>query len=220
MVCWKDQAKRQFDGWSSSYDASVLQRWFFNPSHEMLLAACHVAPGGRVLDVGCGTGLFVRKLLKSHRGVHCVGLDLSEQMLDRARANCRDFSDRLVLVQGDSEHLPFDDSSFDVVTCIHSFHHYPHQTNVLREMHRVLHPGGQLLIIDGDRDGWWGWLLYDWVVTTLEGTVHHCSARELREVMRFCGLSGVEQSRCGWLIPLLLSHATAHKAPALARQAA
>jgi ubiquinone/menaquinone biosynthesis C-methylase UbiE len=210
MVCWKAKAKQQFDAWSSSYDASILQRWFFGPSHAKLLAACAVPDRARVLDIGCGTGLFARKLLTTHPTATVVGLDLSESMLDRARVNCSDVSDRLVLVHGDSEKLPFADSSFDLVTCIHSFHHYPNHENVLREMHRVSKPNGQVLIIDGDRDGWLGWLIYDWVVATIEGAVHHCSASEFCDLLGRTGFHQVGQERCG-LVPLLLTHARALK---------
>ena len=60
-------------------------------------------------------------------------------------------------MQGDSERLPFATGTFDVVTCANSFHHYPHQDRAVAEMHRVLQPGGRLMLIDGYRDAPWGW---------------------------------------------------------------
>ena len=81
------------------------------------------------------------------------------------------------MVQGDSQRLPFASNTFDVVTSSHSFHHYPHQDQAVAEMHRVLRPGGRLMIIDGYRDAPWGWFIFDVCVAGVEGSVHHASAR-------------------------------------------
>lgn len=209
MECWKTGARRQFDAWSSSYDRSLLQWLFFRPSHDLLLKHIVLRPGARVFDVGCGTGLFVRRLLTQNPLVTAVGLDLSEAMLAQAAANCAAVADRLELIRGDSEVLPFATGSFDVVTCIHSFHHYPHQQPVIREMFRVLKPGGQLCLLDANRDGWWGWLVFDGVVAMLEGGVHHCSGRQFRQLMWSEGFAAVEQVGGGWVAPFLLTCAIA-----------
>ena len=83
-------------------------------------------------------------------------------------------------VQGDSERLPFAEGSFDFVTCANSFHHYPHQDRAVAEMHRVLKPGGRLMIVDGYRDAPWGWFIYDVCVAGIENAVHHASSRRMR----------------------------------------
>lgn len=214
MGCWKTNAKNQFDSWSRGYDRSILQKIFFRPSHDKLLAVAKLKPGCRVLDIGCGTGLFARRLVTERSDIEVVGLDLSEGMLSKARTNCSGF-DRIRLVQGDSEQLPFDDSSFDVVTCVHSFHHYPHQDQVVREMYRVLRPDGQLLIVDGNRDQWWGWLVFDLVVTTIEGMVHHCSRKQFSALYEAAGLEVGEPVRGGWLAPFLVMEGIARKAGSL-----
>jgi len=92
-----------------------------------------------------------------------------------------------------------------VVTCSHSFHHYPRQEAVVREMCRVLRPGGKLLLIDGNRDGWWGWLVFDMAVTWLEGEVHHCSANRLKQLFAAAGFEKVNQIRRGSLAPFMLT---------------
>jgi ubiquinone/menaquinone biosynthesis C-methylase UbiE len=134
-----------------------------------------------------------------------VGLDLSHRMLVRGLTNAKRSDGNVCLVQADSERLPFADSVFDVVTCSHSFHHYPDQERVVDEMHRVLRPGGRLLIIDGDRDGWWGRLVYDVAVVLMEGAVHHLSGRRFRNVYRQVGFDEIRQYRHGGPLPFLLT---------------
>ena len=99
----------------------------------------------RLLDLGCGTGALTAQVLEQDPRRQVTGLDLSEQMLAQARAR---LGDRVKLIQGDSEYLPFPDGSFDVVYCCDSFHHYPDPAAVLAEVGRVLVPGGVFLLGD------------------------------------------------------------------------
>ena len=78
-------------------------------------------------------------------------------------------------------------------------------------MFRVLRPGGKLLIIDGRRDCLWGWLVYDVVVTWLEGGVHHCSAKRFRQLYRNAGFQELKQIKRGWLAPFLMTEGAAKK---------
>ncbi len=203
-------ARRQFNGWSVRYDADPLQPLFFQPAHRMLLDALGPADR-RVLDVGCGTGRFAQTLLRRYPHAHVVGLDLCAPMLARARRRCPPGRFNLHAVQGDSERLPFADDAFDVVTCTHSFHHYPHQDHVIAEMHRVLRPGGRLLIIDGDRDRWWGRLLYDVLVVWAEGAVRHLPSRAFRRLYEQAGFDNIVQRRRRGPLPFLLTAGRAVK---------
>jgi ubiquinone/menaquinone biosynthesis C-methylase UbiE len=197
-------ARLEFDRWSTHYDRTLLQRWFFKPSHHMLLEA--LSPDDRrVLDIGCGTGQFAARVLGQFPHAHVWGLDLSDGMLHQGQDRSRLAGGRLHLVQGDSERLPFGDDSFDAVTCTHSFHHYPHQERVLAEMHRVLRPGGRLLIIDGDRDRLWGWFLFNVVVVLMEGPVRHLKARAFRQLYQRAGFDVVSQHRRRGLLPFLMT---------------
>ena len=108
-------------------------------------------------------------------------------------------------VQGDSERLPFPGGAFDVVTCANSFHHYPHQQRAVEEMHRVLKPGGRLILVDGDRDGPWGWFIYDVCVAGVEGDVLHASARRVRELFASGGFVETAQEVHRGLAPFLLT---------------
>jgi ubiquinone/menaquinone biosynthesis C-methylase UbiE len=206
-------AMAEFDHWSKSYDRSLLQRWFFHPSHQLLLEQLR-PEDRRILDVGCGTGLFALEVARRFPDSRVWGLDLSSEMLNHGARNRS--GSGLRAVRGDSQRLPFADNRFDVVTCSHSFHHYPDQAAVVAEMCRVLRPGGRLLLIDGDRDRLWGWLVFDVIVTLAEGAVHHCSARHLRSLFHNAGFVSLEQYQQRGLLPFLLTVGHAHRPAAAA----
>src|SRR5262249_37219532 len=134
-----------------------------------------------------------------------VGVDLSSGMVDQATLRCQRYGARGRFIVGDSEHLPVADRSCDVVTCSHSFHHYPNQLAVMREFARVLKPNGRLVLADANRDDLWGWVLFDGFVNWMEGGVAHCSAARFRELLDAAGFDVVAQERGGWLMPWMVN---------------
>jgi ubiquinone/menaquinone biosynthesis C-methylase UbiE len=208
MAYDRDQAAEEFTRWSESYDRCILQRLLFGPSHRVLIRRIRETAGDqafRLLDIGCGTGLFAARLRDALPGAKVWGVDLTGDMLARGSVRWRHLEADVLPVQGDSERLPFAPGSFDFVTCANSFHHYPHQEVAIQEMARVLKPGGRLLIIDGYRDAPWGWFIYDVCVTYREGDVHHASARRFRDLMGRAGFQAVAQKVHRGLAPFLLS---------------
>jgi ubiquinone/menaquinone biosynthesis C-methylase UbiE len=203
-------AQREFDQWSRRYDRTWLQRFFFKPSHRMLLEAL-TEEDRHILDIGCGTGRFAGRALKRFPHARVCGLDLSHGMLSMAQERCRASQGRLCLVRADSQRLPFADNTFDAVTCTHSFHHYPNQQRVVAEMYRVLRPGGKLLIIDGDRDRLWGRFLFNFVVVLMEGPVRHLKGWAFRRLFRQVGFEAIHQRRRGGPLPFLLTMGQAVK---------
>jgi ubiquinone/menaquinone biosynthesis C-methylase UbiE len=115
---------------------------------DRLVTASGAQPGERVLDIGCGTGYFSRQIapIVGPDGT-VVGIDPSQPMLDyatrHAPANC-------TFQAAGAEDLPFGDASFDLIVSSLAFHHIPseHRGDAVREMFRVLRPGGRLLIAD------------------------------------------------------------------------
>ena len=105
---------------------------------------CSLSQGARVLDVGCGTGRWVRRL--QERGLPVVGMDQSSEMLSLAR-NRGTLSP---LVSGEAQNLPFRDESFECVSAVTVIQHIPPQEQIraLSEMVRVLRPGGYLFLIE------------------------------------------------------------------------
>jgi ubiquinone/menaquinone biosynthesis C-methylase UbiE len=94
--------------------------------------------GGRVLEVGCGTGIFLEHLQGSCLSLH--GLDYANSMLKLAQHNLSDPS--ITLVHGDAQVLPYASNSFDVVYSFKVLAHLPHLDWALNEIRRVLCPDG------------------------------------------------------------------------------
>lgn len=107
-----------------------------------------------LLDVGCGTGFLIEQLSRLKEAKY-FGLDLSENMLEVANGKRIKGA---VFVQGMADNLPYENESFDVVTCIQSFHHYPEQDKAMKEVLRVLKPGGMYLLSDTGIGGLGAWI--------------------------------------------------------------
>jgi ubiquinone/menaquinone biosynthesis C-methylase UbiE len=200
----KRRAHAEFSKWAATYDAHWLNHYLFEPSHNLLLGVLGRERPGRVLDIGCGTGELAGRL--AGRGWEVTGLDLCERMLHKARAKSNGNGEKVLLAAGDSEHIPLASRTFDTVTCANSFHHYPHQQAVVQEMFRVLKPGGQLFLLDGWPDQWVGRIIYDIIITHVEGgTVRHCPSHKAKALLETAGFRGVTQKRVYSLFPILLT---------------
>lgn len=107
------------------------------------------ATAGRLLDVGCGPGWFLKDLIKTFRNIDFTGCDLSERMVYHAKNN---LSPKVNIVVGDAQNLPFADNSFDIITSTLAFHHFPKPDKAISEFHRVLKPNGVMIVADARRD--------------------------------------------------------------------
>ena len=103
------------------------------------------APGARVADLGCGSGVFTELLRR--RGYDAVGVDLSPKLVALGRAKYPG----LELIEGDVEALPFADASLDGVLLSGLVHHLPDPSRCAAEVHRVLKPGGRFAAFDPNR---------------------------------------------------------------------
>ncbi len=106
---------------------------------EFGIRMADLKPGMRVLDVGCGTGFFTQGILGQTSDAY--GLDITVHQLQRAAQKLR-----IPLVRGDAEQLPFKEETFDAVLSAGSIEYWPEPVRALREMWRVLRPGGAALV--------------------------------------------------------------------------
>jgi ubiquinone/menaquinone biosynthesis C-methylase UbiE len=134
-----------FRVWSHFYDNAVPQQLFYRRVHRRIVRRWQPQPGQKVLDVGCGTGLFLKTLATDHAGLDLTGLDLSEPMLVQARRGATAGRSRApVFVQGSVYEMPFETGTFDVALNTISCHFYLEPARAFREVARVLRPGGRL----------------------------------------------------------------------------
>jgi ubiquinone/menaquinone biosynthesis C-methylase UbiE len=132
---------RGFDVISRLYDFGALQRLVYRPNHDAVLGELRRVGARRVLDVGCGTGILATRIQQVLRPEQVIGCDPSEGMLKKARAR----TPEVRWLQGTAERLPLDDGAVDAVVSTEAFHFFD-QEAALREFHRVLEPGGSLVL--------------------------------------------------------------------------
>ena len=144
MNAIKENSKAAFNRQAATYDEDMKGQHARSLYPVLLEKLSHI-PFQSALDLGCGTGEMLKLILQEDTHKELCGIDLSEKMLAVAKSK---LPEQVKLVLGDSESLPFSDNAFDVVYCNDSFHHYPDPENVIREVQRVLKPGGTFLIGD------------------------------------------------------------------------
>jgi ubiquinone/menaquinone biosynthesis C-methylase UbiE len=144
-----EPVRAQYNRWAAHYE----QFWqaYVNNTLQFLKAWAQIAPEARVLDVACGTGTFARLLLAEQPEQRIVGIDLAEQMLAVANKTCP-LHTTVGFGQARADSLPFLNQQFDYVVSANSFHYFDNPAGVLREMRRVVRPGGQVIILDWSRD--------------------------------------------------------------------
>lgn len=116
--------------------------------------AVQMVAQGTAVDLGCGPGDMVINLARRAPELHVTGVDLSDEMLTQAeaRAHRAGLGGRIAFRKGDVADIPFPDASLDLVVSTLSLHHWSNPVAVLKEIARVLRPGGAFLVFDLRRD--------------------------------------------------------------------
>ena len=115
---------------------------------RLAVTAVAAQPGGRILDVGTGTGDFLPLLAQATPGGRAVGLDLTFEMMDAGRAKLLETPGRAAFVQGDALHLPFADDTFDGLVNGFLLRNVADLRQALAEMRRVVKPGARVVILE------------------------------------------------------------------------
>jgi ubiquinone/menaquinone biosynthesis C-methylase UbiE len=139
--------------WARLYDAAVqiVTLGRAQRLRNATLDHAGVFPAARVLDVGCGTAtLTLEAKRRSGTEGSVVGIDVSPQMIARARAKAEEAGLDVTLEVASAESLPLADGSCDIVLCSLALHHLPRNQRrpAVAEMRRVLVPGGRVVIVD------------------------------------------------------------------------
>jgi ubiquinone/menaquinone biosynthesis C-methylase UbiE len=183
--------KRVWDKAAPGYDKQIafFEKTWFSGGREWLAGRAR----GRVLEVAIGTG---RNLPCYPADVTLTGIELSPAMLAIARQRATGLSRDVDLGEGDAEHLPFDDVSFDTVVCALSLCTIPSPAAAVGEMRRVLRPGGRLLLLDHIGSTWPPVYAAQWLLerVTIRTAGEHFTRRQL-PLVRAAGFQIVESER-------------------------
>jgi ubiquinone/menaquinone biosynthesis C-methylase UbiE len=147
-----DIVRRRWDRRARRYDlaGARFERLAIGDSRQWTCARA----GGDTLEVAVGTG---RNLALYGSDVRLTGIDLSPGMLAKARRRVAGPGRAVDLREGDAERLPYADATFDTVVCTLALCAIPDRAAAIAEMHRVLRPGGRLLLVDHAEPRWrWG----------------------------------------------------------------
>jgi ubiquinone/menaquinone biosynthesis C-methylase UbiE len=177
----------RFDQWASSYENSWMQRAFFDQTHQavLALAASIVHQPGSVLDAGCGTGRLLRRAYRYWPDAHLIGVDPAPGMIEKAKL----LTPNATFYTSMAEALPLEDASVDLALSTTSFHHWQDQAAGIREIARVLRPGGYFILVD--------FSFPEWLLGIFRQKRVH-SPSQMRTLFNQAGLGVQTQQKLAW----------------------
>jgi ubiquinone/menaquinone biosynthesis C-methylase UbiE len=144
-----EQMRREFNQWAEAGRGEEMEQHHISITQQTL-ALMGLMHGERVLDLGCGAGWATRLLAQlvagGERPGQVVGLDVSDEMIRRARGASTQY-DNILFVVGSAQQIPWEENFFDKVLSVESFYYYPDQERALAELFRVMAPHGRLFIL-------------------------------------------------------------------------
>jgi ubiquinone/menaquinone biosynthesis C-methylase UbiE len=164
---------------------------FENYWNEEILASLAECEKQSVLDCCCGDGILLPPLLGVFDSV--TGIDISEEMLAMARKRVQ--SPNCTILHADAAALPLEDCSFDAAIFRGSFHHIPDPVAALKEIRRVLRPGGRVVFVEPNGDPFMMRMLrkaYYTISPRFSSTHRSFRLRELEQIQKSAGLQPVD----------------------------
>jgi SAM-dependent methyltransferase len=190
------QIREEFNRWAEAGRGDAMEEQHL-PIVEPMLALIEFNPHDKVLDVGCGTGWLARRIAPFVPAGLAAGMDVSDAMLGRAEALSAQLPN-VVFARGGVDAIPWDSGFFTKVLSVESAYYWPDPAQGLREIARVLSPGGSAWILinyyrDNPHCHQWGELL--------KVPTHLFSAQEWGELFRQAGFREVSHGRVPDLSP-------------------
>jgi ubiquinone/menaquinone biosynthesis C-methylase UbiE len=141
-----ERLQTEFNEWAAQGRGEEMERHHISIA-EQTIALMNLQPSDRVLDLGCGAGWATRMLAQrvGEQG-QVVGVDVSDEMIRRARVNVRD-AENVLFVWGSAMQIPWQENYFTKVLSIESFYYYPDQDRALAELFRVCAPNAEIFIL-------------------------------------------------------------------------
>ncbi|HYT04059.1 MAG TPA: methyltransferase domain-containing protein [Gemmatimonadales bacterium] len=189
-VAWRNAVLREYARLAPRYD----RRWssYIRAGVRETVLRLHAQRAEQVLDVGCGTGALLAALAAAAPGVRLVGIDASPEMLAVARGKLAPAVDLRVAW---AEDVPYGDATFDAVVSCSVLHYLREPMAALREMARVVKPGGRLVITDWC-DDYLACRICDHVLRVFNRAYYRAyRERECRALLEALGIGPVKTER-------------------------
>ena len=195
-----ERLRQEFNQWAEQGKGEEMENHHISIT-EQTMAMMNLKPGDKILDLGCGAGWASRLLAgavnDAQKPGQVIGLDVSDEMIRRARAASRDY-ENLMFVVGSAEAVPWEENYFDKVLSVESFYYYADQDRALAELFRVMAPMGELyILINLYRDNHY---TVDWQ-KLLQVPIHMKSEQEYVELLKAHTFEDVRAVRVPDLTP-------------------
>lgn len=185
-----DRLREEFNRWAEAGRGEGMEQEHL-PIVLPVLDRMRIAPTDNILDVGCGAGWLAPLLAEQVPEGRVVGMDISDEMIRRARRNYADL-DSVLFVVGEAAEIPWDSNFFTRAISVESAYYWPDPQRALSEMFRVLHDEGSAWVLinyyrDNPHAHQWGEIL--------TVPAHLLSAEEWAAMFREAGFAGVAHTR-------------------------
>ena len=191
--------------------SSHVDNYYIDSSYYDQFLLTDLPNGSTVLDVGCGNGLFLKKLSLLNKNLQLFGVEANQFLIDKARQNTP--LAHMDLVDLNQGQLPFANDTFDSIFCLDVIEHLVNPLDLLKEIKRVLKPSGHLILCTPDRfaflaDQRFGKNFGELLIFNLKkllgktfvdpGHIHEFDIFELKKILRQGGLLFVDHYQSPW----------------------
>ena len=195
MAAWDP---KKYEAWYETPLGSVSDRL----EQELVFSMAGVKDGERVLDAGCGTGIYSIELAKE--GAKVTGLDASLGMLEWARAKAGRAGRKIDLIKADARNIPFPDGHFDLVLSVCMLCFVRERQAALLEMKRVLRPGGKVVIaMLNSRSPWASFRRVKGLFRkSVYRSAEFISPSSIESELKMAGFNDIETRTCLFFLPI------------------
>lgn len=190
----KDEVREVYRKYASTYD--IWSGLIESKARQRCLEVADIKNGEAVLEVAVGTGILFEKILKLNPTGRNEGIDLTDEMLSRARARAqKSGASGYVLKVGDAYHLQYPDNAFDVVLNNYMFDLIPEKDFVviLSEFRRVLRKGGRIALVNMTKGSRWFNAVWEWLYKIRPSLLGGCRGVELKPYLEAVGFEKVRR---------------------------
>jgi ubiquinone/menaquinone biosynthesis C-methylase UbiE len=146
--------EQEFDALAPEYENNRLASWYQAHADEML-QHCLTIDKGDILDIGCGTGHFLREYLKGKPGLRAIGVDISSSMIEEASRKAQEAGlENLKFIHADWETMSlaaFSGYNFDIIFCANAFHYFTDPQSASNKLYQLLKNEGMLYVLERNK---------------------------------------------------------------------